>query len=529
MENISYYVNAVSGDDGNSGTCPQQALKSLYAVNRLTLNPGDQVLLARGSVFSHQYLHLHARGTAQAPITIGAYGQGDLPVIAAQGCGLWYQNYGQELDNPNHVWHGYVSSAVLLYDCEYICLWDLEISNDPGLLPGESYDQSDKMNRTGVAVVAQNQGTCHDITLTGLYVHDVKGNVYDKHLANGGIYCVCLKPEREDAAIPRYDGLTITHCRVFRCSRWGIAAGYTYAHAPFAGRYLDDAMVKTYGHTRVYIAGCFVKDIGGDGITPMYCYKPLIERNVSENIATEINDRIYTQAGARLGKTAAAIWPWKCKDALFQFNEAYHTCFNQDGQAWDADSGDGTIYQFNYSHNNGGGCVMFCLGESVNNIFRYNISFLDGDGTLSPAENPDAHIYGNTFLMAPGVPFIRHNMSGGHLLVENNLIACIGPEPGDGGWHHQTEFAQYKNNIYCNFAAPPQEDAGARMIADVRGILRNPLSGPRETQGIIHPREAFQGYIPTAQLENDPKEDPAQTDFLGNPSLEHQIGACRKA
>ena len=92
MENVSYYVNAVSGDDGNSGTCPQQALKSLYAVNRLTLNPGDQVLLARGSVFSHQYLHLRARGTAQAPITIGAYGQGDLPVIAAQGCGLWYQN-----------------------------------------------------------------------------------------------------------------------------------------------------------------------------------------------------------------------------------------------------------------------------------------------------------------------------------------------------------------------------------------------------------------------------------------------------
>ena len=120
-------------------------------------------------------------------------------------------------------------------------------------------------------------------------------------------------------------------------------------------------------------------------------------------------------------------------------------------------------------------------------------------------------------------------MSGGHLLVENNLIACIGPEPGDGGWHHQTEFARYKNNVYCNFAAPPQEDAGARMIADVRAILRNPLSGPRETQGIVHPREAFQGYIPTVQLENHPKEDPAQTDFLGNPALEHQIGACRKA
>ena len=71
--------------------------------------------------------------------------------------------------------------------------------------------------------------------------------------------------------------------------------------------------------------------------------------------------------------TAAAIWPWKCKTALFQYNEVYNTVYNQDGQAWDADSGDGTIYQYNYSCNNGGGCVMFCEGESVNNIFRYNI------------------------------------------------------------------------------------------------------------------------------------------------------------
>ena len=68
------------------------------------------------------------------------------------------------------------------------------------------------------------------------------------------------------------------------------------------------------------------------------------------------------------------IWPWKCKDAIFQYNEAFDTCQNQDGQAWDADYGDGTVYQYNYSHNNGGGSVMFCGGEAINNIFRYNIS-----------------------------------------------------------------------------------------------------------------------------------------------------------
>ena len=526
MKRVIYYVNGTTGCDSNPGTSPEQPFKTLAAVNALTLEPGDRVLLSRGCTFENQYLHVSAQGTQEAPIVIGAYGEGTLPHIKAQGTGLWYQNYGQPLDNPNHVWHGYVSSAVLLYDCEYLCLRDLEISNDPGLLPGERYSQGDKMNRTGVAVVAQNRGTLHGITLTGLYVHDVKGNVYDKHLANGGIYCVCQKPEQENGAIARYEDLHITHCRVERCSRWGIAAGYSYTHGHFTGLYLPEETVKTYGHTGVVIENCFVRDIGGDGITPMYCYKPLVQRNVSENIATEINDRVYTEEGPRLGKTAAAMWPWKCKDAVFQYNEAYHTCLNQDGQAWDADSGDGTVYQYNYSHGNGGGCVMFCLGESVNNTFRYNISFLDGDGIINPCENPDAHIYGNTFILAPEVPFVRHNMSGGHMLVENNLIVYLGPQPVFCDWHHQTEHASYRGNVYVGFENAPEEDGDALVLPVGTKVLQDALSGPRETQGIIQPRNAFEGFRPAIEW-GKPREETGEQDFFGNPALSHQIGASR--
>lgn len=67
------------------------------------------------------------------------------------------------------------------------------------------------------------------------------------------------------------------------------------------------------------------------------------------------------------------IWSWKCKDTLFQYNEAADTRLNQDGMAWNAYSGDGTIYQYNYCRLNEGGCVMFCLEESIHNIFRYNV------------------------------------------------------------------------------------------------------------------------------------------------------------
>jgi hypothetical protein len=135
------------------------------------LQPGDKVLLERGSVFAGEVLHLKNCGDiAGAPIEIGAYGTGDaLPCIAADGTGVWYQDYGTPLDFDGHVYRGEVSSAVLLYDVENIVLRDLEITNDAPFTDLESYCAADKMDRTGVAVVARDRGTLHSITLTGLF------------------------------------------------------------------------------------------------------------------------------------------------------------------------------------------------------------------------------------------------------------------------------------------------------------------------------------------------------------------------
>ena len=123
-----------------------------------------------------------------------------------------------------------------------------------------------------------------------------------------------------------------------------------------------------------------------------------------------------------MGKVAAAIWPWKCKDALFRFNEVVDTRLNQDGMAYDADSGDGTIYEYNYSRQNEGGCVMFCLEESIHNIFRKNVSYDDLGGILSPSGNPDAYVAENQFYIRKGVPLLRKNMSDGEIILKNNTI-----------------------------------------------------------------------------------------------------------
>lgn len=125
----TYYVNAETGRDSFDGLSEATAFASLRAVNRLTLQPGDRVRLARGSVFAGQYLHLTCCGSKDAPIVVGAYGDGPAPRIDADGQGIWYQDYGCPLDSPTHVYRGYVSSAVLLYDAAYVTVQDLEITN----------------------------------------------------------------------------------------------------------------------------------------------------------------------------------------------------------------------------------------------------------------------------------------------------------------------------------------------------------------------------------------------------------------
>ena len=419
-----YYVSSMDGNDKNEGTV-DRPFCTLHAVNRLALRPGDQVLLKRGSVFTGQYLHITSRGSADAPIRISAYGEGEMPLIAAEGQGIWYQDYSTELDAPTHTWRGYVSSAVLLYDADYITVSDLAITNH-GAAFGETYSAPHKMNRTGVAVVAKDGGTLREIHLKNLSIRDVNGNVYDKHMNNGGIYFTCLKPENEEkTGVARYENVSVTGCFVQRVSRWGIAVGYSYKCKEFMMAELPDSLFDRFGHKNVRIADNYVKEAGGDGITVMYAWKPVVEYNTADSCAQEMNDRVYRYPENRAGKVAAAIWPWKCKNALFQYNEAVDTRLNQDGMAWDADSGDGTVYQYNYSRLNEGGCVMFCLEEAIHNTFCYNVSEDDLGGTISPSMNPDAYLHHNVFSRREGVPFVREHMDGGNFVEEENRFITI--------------------------------------------------------------------------------------------------------
>ena len=81
----TYYVSSISGNDAYSAAQAQNQAtpwKTIAKVNSIfgTLNPGDQVLLQAGSVFTGPLL-LTKSGTSSQLITISTYGSGAAPVI----------------------------------------------------------------------------------------------------------------------------------------------------------------------------------------------------------------------------------------------------------------------------------------------------------------------------------------------------------------------------------------------------------------------------------------------------------------
>ena len=81
---VTYYVDALRGDNARAGTSPETAWRDFTPVNGRTLRPGERLLIRRGSVIN-QELQLSARGSVQAWAEIGAYGEGARPIIRRNG------------------------------------------------------------------------------------------------------------------------------------------------------------------------------------------------------------------------------------------------------------------------------------------------------------------------------------------------------------------------------------------------------------------------------------------------------------
>jgi len=367
--NITYYVDAVGGNDSNNGKSTGAAWKTLTKVNGVTFTSGDKILMKRGCTWSGQ-LYPKGSGTSTSTITVGAYGTGNRPII-----------------NGGSLASG---AAVYLHNQSYWVIQDLEVTNDSGT------------NNVGTATVGgvARYGILVDadavksgIMIQNNYVHNVNGafncTTLDPHI-NGGISVHAI------GANGKFNGVTVQNNTVDYCGRSGIVVWQDryYNTDPYT---LD----RTKMGTGLLVQGNTVTNSDGDGILTFGFVGGLIQNNISRVAGLKSIPGFNANA-------SAGIWPTRSADTIVQYNESAYCLTNDtDGQGFDVDLGnDNTLIQYNYSHHNEGGFLLMMGGVNSNVTVRYNVSAHEGTAkgvfVFSWGTPPNTNIYNNTIYVASG-------------------------------------------------------------------------------------------------------------------------------
>jgi hypothetical protein len=88
-----YYISP-TGNDANSGINQNNAWQTIDRANQLSfsLQPGDRILFKRGGTYRGELI-LGSNGSPASPVSVGAYGTGDMPVIKGSVAVTGWTNY----------------------------------------------------------------------------------------------------------------------------------------------------------------------------------------------------------------------------------------------------------------------------------------------------------------------------------------------------------------------------------------------------------------------------------------------------
>jgi len=333
--------------DCNSTTASEGTIDArwsdLQSASSITLEPGDRLLLRRGTTCIGM-LKPQGSGAVDNRILIGAYGEGALPRIDAQGI------------------H---SAAVHLDDMSHVVVRDLEITN-----PGNLSEPHRGVYLTSTAAVVTN------VEIRDLYIHDVTGLVTFSGTAKRGGAIIAdssfVTPQTQ------FDGVLIENNRIEDVGRSGIYFDGTSAGSGDRPRASEEWPAGGQG---VIIRGNILERLQGDAIVAHGTAGAIIEGNVVRVGNLAGRDWLSPDRNC-----AAGIWTWNSINTLIQRNEVSGYRFGQsatdgcDGTGFDIDNEqEGTIIQYNYSHNNEGGFILLCSDDEPHAAeVRYNLSVDDG-------------------------------------------------------------------------------------------------------------------------------------------------------
>ena len=478
----AYYIDAVNGNDANTGRTEALPWKSLSKLYNLTLTAGARVFLKSGSVWTGQQLKFKGSGTAVSPIVIDKYGTGVKPLLHGNGL------IGQ--------------GVVYLYNQEFIEINNLEVTNAPnGPVNSDFFLSSNPLgaDRRGVMVVIDNFGTADHIYLKNLDIHHVKGQLGSGETAvngaipkrTGGIFFTVLGTTETTSAKSRFNDILIEGCNIYYCENIGFAIdnewNVYYPGGQNSALSADRTEYQNWydrRNTNLVLRSNVIHHIGKNAmIIRMADETGLIERNICYETA--------------LGTTGNTMFTARCKGTVFQYNEGYFNRAttqsvnpgNIDGSLYDADYGSvGVIFQYSYSHDNSEGLYWGCNTRgSANNTsgvpdpgdvgctVRYNISQNDkGDLIFFNYPSAGNEIYNNVFYIGAGLsPNIIHESSKEHTYnFFNNIIYNLS-STADYSFKLTGQTRTISHNIFYGYH--PGGDATVAEPYDPYKLTSNPL------------------------------------------------------
>lgn len=444
---IDYYIDADQGDDARAGTSPEQAWRSLNKANAITFNPGDRILLKAGSVWNRQQLWPKGSGSADKPITIGAYGNApQRPYIATGGNVAVPFDTGVGGRIPHKDVHKVgTTGAVVLRNQQHWSISDLELSNDDDF--ATDITEQDGRIRDGISIsinadlfdksIKPSDTVMSGFRISNVYVHNTDAASKWQSIYAAGVNFQVFG----DKACTDYgkSGYYFSNVRIennqfrnvelnaiqFGFNWMGKDQGYTDDTGKFHEGWEDYWVRSRDLYSRdVYIGHNYCESIGQGAIQIGHTKNALTEYN-------EINGFLK-----RYSEVSCALYMWASADSTMQYNEVYDGPANQyDGTPWDLEYTNFNVtYQFNYSHDNKAGWMAY-MGNSGNSIARYNLSINDNGVML---KNMLSTNYSPTY-------------------ITNNVLIY---DASKGGHFHDEvlkDTVYFMNNVFYNTSSKPTQ------------------------------------------------------------------------
>jgi hypothetical protein len=316
-----HYLDCKAGNDAADSLTPETAWRTVARADSFTYQPGDSLLLRRGTRCDGM-LWPKGSGTEQAPIHLGAYGQGALPMVVG----------------------GAEAAGLRLHNQQF---WEIE---NLEIVGGSPY---------GIHI-GGDQPVMRHFRITNVIVHDVPGIPTTK---DSGL--VVIAPDTN--AKSRIDDVVIDGVTAYETSEW---AGIIVNGAGF-----DASDGQVHGD-HVEVRNSMVHDVAGDGILLARVSHGVIEHNVAWFTGMQETQSIGTPN---------AIWEWRCADCRVAYNEGYFTDSpGVDGGVFDIDYGDeNNLVEHNFAHDSQGYCVSVfgaegSNGDSTHSEIRQNTCIHNG-------------------------------------------------------------------------------------------------------------------------------------------------------